>query len=266
MLAMHTTQFKRALRAVVAVSLAAAAAHAQDRVIQVVTADSEPVEYAFVQANGGHALLTDESGRVSMGRGKKQTFDVEVRRIGFSPFYGKVELPDTASTVRIVLARLAQQLTTLRVTSRKSPTSLELSGFYRRWLDMQKGVTSAIFIGPEEIDKRNASRVSALLGGVNGVTMTRTSNGNTVATTGGGGACPMAIVVDGRQVCPTAGCNFLDYSRGLTDQNSVLIDQVLDINSVAGIEVYKRGGNMPSDFHVDGECGAIALWTGSRKP
>ena len=52
---------------------------------------------------------------------------------------------------------------------------------------------------------------------------------------------------------------------GLTDMNSVLIDQVIDMNSVAGIEVYKRGGNMPSDFHVDGECGAIAIWTGSRK-
>ncbi|MGH7656392.1 MAG: TonB-dependent receptor plug domain-containing protein [Gemmatimonadaceae bacterium] len=267
---METTQLRRALRALAVASLtasvAATPAHAQDRVLQIVTTDSEPISYAFVQANGGHALLTDESGRVSMGRGKKQTFDIEVRRIGFSPFYGKVALPDTASTVRIVLTRLAQQLNALQVTSRKSQTSLELNGFYRRWLDMQKGVTSAIFIGPEEIDKRNASRVSSLLSGVNGVTMTRTNNGNTVATTGGGGSCPMAIVVDGRQICPLAGCNFVDYSRGLTDQNSVLIDQVVDLNSVAGIEVYKRGGNMPSDFHVDGECGAIALWTGSRKP
>lgn len=267
---MGITQLNRAMRALAAATLTAAltatAAQAQDRVLQVVTTDSEPVSYAFVQANGGHALLTDESGHVSMGRGKKQTFDIEVRRIGFTPFYGKVELPDTASTVRIVLTRLAQQLNALKVTSRKSQTSLELDGFYRRWLDMQKGVTSAIFIGPEEIEKRNASRVSALLSGVNGVTMTRTNNGNTVATTGGGGSCPMAIVVDGRQICPLSGCNFADYSKGLTDQNSVLIDQVIDINSVAGVEVYKRGGNMPSDFHVNGDCGAIALWTGSRKP
>ncbi|MFI5231392.1 MAG: hypothetical protein ACHQSE_02650 [Gemmatimonadales bacterium] len=242
------------------------AAHAQDRVLQVATTDSEPVAYAFVQVNGGHALLTDEFGRVSVGHGKKQTFDVEVRRIGFTPFFGKIDLPDTAITVRIVLARLAQQLNALKITSKKSQTSLERNGFYERWLDMQKGVTSAIFIGPEELDKRNSSRVSTLLSGVNGVTMTRTNNGNMVATTGGGGACPMAVVVDGRQVCPLAGCNFADYSRGLTDKNVVLIDQVVDINSVAGIEIYKRGGNMPSAFHVDGECGAIALWTGSRRP
>jgi hypothetical protein len=39
---------------------------------------------------------------------------------------------------------------------------------------------------------------------------------------------------------------------------------VIDIGSVAGIEAYKRGGNVPSDFHVDGECGVLAIWTGSR--
>jgi hypothetical protein len=256
----------RVLRALAVASLAAGAAHAQDRVLEVVTADSQPVSYAFVQANGGHAQLTDEMGRVSMGRGKKQTFEVDVRRIGFSPYFGKIDLPDTAITVRIVLTPLAQQLSSMRVTSKKSATSLELNGFYKRWLDMQKGATTGIFIGPEEIEKRNASRVSMLLSGVNGVTMTRTSNGNTVATTGGGGACPMAIIIDGRQLCPIAGCRMVDYSKGLTDMNSVLLDQVIDINSVAGVEVYKRGGNMPSAFHVDGECGAIALWTGSRKP
>ena len=263
---MPLLQLKRALCAFAVLSVAAAALRAQDRVLQVVTADSEPVTYAFVQANGGHAQLTDETGRVSLGRGKKQMFDVEVRRIGFTPYFGKIELPDTAVTIRIVLSRLAQQLNALQVTSKKSKTSLELSGFYQRWLEMQKGATSAIFIGPEEIEKRNASRVSALLGGVNGINLTRTSNGHMVVTTGGGGSCPAAVIVDGRQVCPTGGCNFLDYSRGFTDQNVVLIDEVIDINSVAGVEVYKRGGNMPSAFHVDGECGAVALWTGSRKP
>jgi hypothetical protein len=97
------------------------------------------------------------------------------------------------------LPPLAQRLGSVSVTAGKIESSLELNGFYRRWLDGQKGVTSAVFIGPEEIEKRNTSRASALLGGV------------------------------------------------------------------TGVELYKRGGNMPSDFHVDGECGAIALWTGNPK-
>ena len=77
----------------------------------------------------------------------------------------------------------------------------------------------------------------------------------------------MAVVVDGRQVCPNGGCLQNDATKtGITDESAVLIDQVIDIGSIAGVEVYKRGGNMPCDFHVDGDCGVVALWTGSRKP
>jgi TonB-dependent receptor-like protein len=255
----------KVLRTIIVAAFAASALHAQDRVLRVTGPDGQPIAYAFVQANGGRALLTDEEGRVSMGAGKKQTMTIEVRRIGFTPFYGKLDFPDTAITMPVMLTAIAQQLGSVKVTADKSRNSLEMNGFYKRWLDAQKGVTSAVFIGPEEIDKRNSSRLTAILSGVNGVNISRTTNGNSVAVSGAGGACPMAIIIDGRKVCPNGGCMTTDVSHGLTDQNVVLLDQVLDVNSVAGIEVYKRGGNMPSDFHVDGECGAIAFWTGSRK-
>jgi hypothetical protein len=253
------------LRTIAIAAFAASALHAQDRVLRVTAADGQPISYAFVAANGGRAMLTDEDGRVSMGAGKKQTMTIEVRRIGFTPFFGKLDFPDTGVTMPIVLTAIAQQLGSVKVTADKSKNSLELNGFYRRWLDSQHGVTSAVFMGPEEIDKRNSSRLTALLSGVNGVNITRTTTGNSVAVSGAGGACPMAVIVDGRKVCPNGGCGNLDVSHGITDMNAVLLDQVLDVNSVAGIEVYKRGGNMPTDFHVDGECGAVAFWTGSRK-
>ena len=263
---MSNSPRRRALQVLTAAWLAAGSAHAQDRVIHVVGLDSQPIAYAFVQANGGHAQLSDEQGRVSMGAGKKQTFTIEVRRIGFVPFFGKIDFPDTGVVIPVVLSTLTQQMGSVKIVARKFKSSLEMSGFYRRWLDGQKGVTSAVFIGPEEIDKRNAARVSGVLNSVNGITMSRTNNSNAVVTSSGG-SCSMAIIVDGRQVCPNSGCHFDDGSRnGLTDMNSVLIDQVIDINSVAGIEVYRRGGNMPTDFHVDGECGAVAIWTGTRKP
>ena len=262
---MSIMKLRRALRAGATVALAATAAHAQDRMLRVVSDDSTPIAYAFVQANGGRALLTDESGIVRFGPGKKQTLTLDVRRIGFKPYYGKMDFPDTGVTLQVVLPHLAQQLSTMKVTTRRQATSLELSGFYKRWLDMQKGATSAVFIGPEEIEKRNVSRMSMLLGGVSGISIARTSNGNSVVTTGN--MCPMAVLVDGRQICPNGGCLRDDPGKsGLDDQNSVLIDQIISADAVAGIEVYKRGGNMPSDFHVDGECGAIAIWTGSRKP
>jgi len=104
-----------------------------------------------------------------------------------------------------------------------------------------------------------------LLSGVSGINISRTENGNSVVTSGN--VCPMAIVIDGRVVCPNGGCLRDDASKsGLNDQNSVLIDQLISVDALAGVEVYKRGGNIPSDFHVDGDCGVVALWTGSRKP
>jgi hypothetical protein len=262
---MLMTWVSRTIWAAAAVCAATSATEAQDRILRIVSADSQPIAYAFVQANGGRAQLSGEDGRVSIGPGKKQTFTIEARRIGYTPFYGKIDLPDTAITVQIVLAPVVQQLGSVRVAADKAKSSLELNGFYKRWLDGQKGVTSALFIGPEEIEKRNTSRVSALLASVNGVTMGRTNNNRAVVTSSAG-SCAMAIVLDGRQVCPGAGCHMQDgATTGLTDMNAVLIDEVVDVNSVAAIEVYRRGGNMPSAFHVDGECGAIAIWTGSRK-
>jgi hypothetical protein len=262
---MNVRWMKGSLCAAAMLAAAAGSVRAQDRFLRVTTTDNQPIPYAFVQANGGHALLTDEDGRVSIGSGKKQTFTIEVRRIGFTLFYGKIDFPDTTITIPVVLTGAAQQLGAVNVIANKAKSSLELEGFYKRWLDAQHGVTSAVFIGPEEIEKRNASRVSMMLSGVSGVTISRTANNNSVVMAGGG-TCPMAVVIDGRVVCPNGGCLRSDPTKsGMTDLNAVLIDQVVDLGSVAGIEVYKRGGNMPSDFHVDGECGAIAIWTGNRK-
>ncbi len=254
---------KRSLCGLAAALLAAGTVRAQDRKIRVISGDSVPIPYAYLSLEGGHAQISDENGIISMGAGKKQTFTLDVRRIGFSPYFGKVELPDTAVTITIALTRLSQQLAQVKVNANKTKSPLELSGFYQRWLSGQKGTLSAVFLGPEEIEKRNSSRVSALLGTVNGVRMGRTNSGQSVVLSSAGG-CAMAIVVDGRQVCPTAGCH-MQASNTLNEANSVLIDEIVDLNSVAAVEVYKRGGNMPSDFHVDGECGAVALWTGGRK-
>jgi hypothetical protein len=52
----------------------------------------------------------------------------------------------------------------------------------------------------------------------------------------------------------------------LTDANAVLIDHFIDVNDVAAIEIYPRGGNMPVSLQVsDPGCGVIAFWTGSKR-
>ena len=83
---------------------------AQARVIRVVSSDGQLVAFANVSVEGGITQITDEKGEVSLGAGKRQTLTFNVRRIGFMPWFGKIERPDTAAVLLVSLPRLAQKL------------------------------------------------------------------------------------------------------------------------------------------------------------
>ena len=259
----------------IAVSLIAAAAcalpalaGAQARVIRVVSTDGQPIAHANVTVEGGITQVTDDSGLVSLGAGKRQTFSVRVRRIGYAQWFGKLEVPDTAATLTIAVPSLAQNLAIVKVTGEVKPKSpLAMTGFYDRWLMRQKGVLSAVFISPEELEFRHPDRITSMLYGLNGVRVNqgcvsppvksgRGSSclmGQVAFSTFVPGNCPMAIVIDGMQQ-RTIGASYVG------------IDNLLDAYSVAAIEVYARGGNMPVNFQFqDTECGLLAFWTGGRK-
>jgi hypothetical protein len=262
----------------------AASAAAQSRKLRIVSGDSVPISYAFVTVEGGTGQISDDHGEISLGAGKRKTVAVVVRRIGYQPWSGKLDLPDTAVVLPITLVSIAQSLSEVRVTGQSnSRIGLKLQGFYDRWLMRQKGLLSAQFIGPEEIEFRHPDKVSTMVSGLNGVVVGHGVNGDAVLA-GYNGMCPMAVVVDGVQQCPQLGCkcascgaNMPDFVNRMgsgsgpgspdKDANKVLIDRILDINSVTAIEIYARGGNMPTSLQVsDPGCGVIAFWTGSRKP
>jgi hypothetical protein len=255
------------------VTLRPRAAITQGRVIQVIGTDGQPIVYANVSVEGGETRITNEKGEVSLGAGKSQALTVSVRRIGYRPWFGTLALPDTAAVLTVTLPRLAQVLGTVTITGRAMKSPLELTGFYDRWMTRQKGLLSAVFIGPEEIEFRHPDNITNLLRGLNGVCLGHVrladANGHvggiskhlfafsthpgTLAPSSGSNSCPncpMAIVIDGKQQSPTPP-----------------IDNVLDANDVMAIEVYDRAGNMPISMQFnDTVCGVIALWTGSRKP
>jgi len=149
------------------------AARGQERKLKVVSTDSTPVVYAYVTVQGGIGQITDENGEVSLGAGKKQTLTVRVQRIGYQPWFGKVDLPDTAAIVRIPLARIAQSLSAVTVTGNATTRALQLTGFYDRWMMRQKGALSAVFIGPEELEFRHPDKITNVLRGLNGVSFRR---------------------------------------------------------------------------------------------
>lgn len=279
-----------------AVALAAAlvvalpsAGQAQLRKLKVVSSDSLPIVYAYVAVEGGVGQITDEKGEVSLGAGKKQTLTLRVQRIGYQPWFGKLDLPDTAAVFTVQLARIAQSLSTVTVTGTAQTRSLKLTGFYDRWMMRQKGTLSAVFIGPEELEFRHPDKITNMLRGLNGVSFRRSCEGEQVAF-GINGTCQMAILVDGNRQCPSSGCKGLDggtsgalsrirpserpgasggctSSLNLNATNAVILDQILNANDVAAIEVYNRGGNVPVTISAsDQACGIIAIWTGSRKP
>jgi hypothetical protein len=255
-----------------------AAALGQLRKLRVVSSDTVPIPYAYVTVEGGYGQITDEKGEVVLGAGKQQTLVVRIQRIGYQPWFGKVDATDTASVLTVPLMRIAQSLSTVRVTGTAEVQSLKLTGFYDRWLMRQRGSLSATFIGPEEIEKRHVSRTSDLLQGVLGVSLVHTDRGSIVAK-GIGGTCDMAVLLDGQRLCPSVGCNSSTNNApsigarpnrivGSTiDDNVVNINQYVNQNDIAAIEVYARGGNMPVSLQaVDNACGVIAIWTGSKKP
>ncbi len=253
---------------VVLAAVLASPMQAQSRKLKVISTDSTPVVYAFVQLEGGVGQITDENGEISIGAGKTKTFTVNVRRIGFTPWFGKLEFPDTSATLTVIMPRLAQGLAEVRISERaKAPAYLQ--PFYDRWTMKQKGLLSATFIGPEELEFRHPDRIANMLSGLNGVALRRGNRGEMSAMSTNG-TCPMAVVVDGVQKCPRSGCTGGSGGMSLGARAAVpLIDinDLVDANDVAAIEVYTRGGNTPTSLQVnDTACGVIAIWTGSRKP
>ena len=258
------------------------AGQAQTRKVRVIAVDSTPIPYAYVAIEGGSGQITDERGEVSLGVGKKQTLVARVQRIGYQPWFGKLEVPDTGAVLTVQLARLAQNLATVNVRGAAEVRSLQMTGFYDRWMQRQKGALSAVFIGPEEIEFRHPDKITNMLRGLNGVTLRRSCEGEQVAFSSSA-QCQMAILVDGVRQCPSRGCSAdgggvfstgeqsarpnCDSPTNVNATTAVIIDQLLNADDIAAIEVYSRGGNVPVSISAsDQACGIIAFWTGSRKP
>ncbi len=260
------------------VSVASSSVAAQTVKIRAVASDGVPIPYAWVSVVGAEAVVTDEDGTVAIKNGRHKTFTVEVRRIGYAPFRGPVIIPDTGAVIDVALTRVAQQLGSVTIAGEKM-TQLALTGFYERALMRQRGTLSATFIGPEEMEQRHPSHISDMLFGRLGISLRELPSGKLVAR-GGGGTCFMTILLDGRRLCPPAGCNevpsgqFSSMTRpsgdpavqAANERAFVDLNEYIDPNDIAAIEIYPRGGNMPVSLQtVDSGCGVIAFWSGTRK-
>lgn len=235
-------------------------------VLRVLSLDGKPVAYANVSVAGGTIRITDERGEVALGRGNVHGVATNVRRIGFAPWFGTIDFPDTSSVATVTLSRIAQNLAEMRITGQKNPSSPFVQGFYDRWLMRQKGLLSATFIGPEELEFRHPDHITNMLRGLPGVRMKPIGDlgdmFQVLLSDQTDFNCQMAIVLDGKQVYPEPVPNV----KSIPPLYVVFINQVIAAEQIMAIEVYPRGGNMPIGLQVnDTRCGVVAFWTGSRK-
>jgi hypothetical protein len=260
---------------------------AQQRIVRVVGDDGQPVAYANVTLVGERPKITNENGDVDVGSSARPSLTVDVRRLGYEPWYGTVAMADTVMRATVTLHRISRRLFTVKVTDTVRVIPTFLRGFYERMLARQRGIGSGIYLTPEEVDKHNTNMATSLLQGLNGVSLQHTSTGKIIAMNANG-SCQMTVLIDGHRVCAEDGCDggaqagpaaatpsgapTSRRSRTVVphaqtpDAQFTLIDNLLSVNEVAAVEVYPRGASIPPSLpSVDATCGLVAFWTGGRK-
>ena len=172
------------------------------------------------------------------------TVTVGVRRLGFAPTVGSIEIgPNEAATMPVVVAPLAQSLAAVIVRGdRRFEEHGRLAGFYQR----RSRSSGGHYITREQIDQRNPAQLTDLFRSVPGARIYSSTFNNVVRFRGM--RCAPLVWLDGFPA--TAGEYDLD---------------ALDPYIIEGIEVYLGVATVPPEFRwVRGgdSCGAIVIWTG----
>src|SRR5688572_5866533 len=172
------------------------------------------------------------------------TISVGVRRLGFLPTVGSIEIgPNEAATMSVIVTPLAQALEAVIVRGdRRFEEHGRLAGFYQR----RSRSSGGHYITREQIDQRNPAQVTDLFRSVPGARIYSSTFNNVVRFRGM--RCAPLVWLDG---FPATAAEFdLD---------------TLDPYVVEGIEVYLGVATVPPEFRWvrgGGSCGAIVIWTG----
>jgi hypothetical protein len=155
--------------------------------------------------------------------------------IGYLPIEQKLTVnPGEELVIDVVIAPTAVPLNPITVIARSTATGL--AGFYARAEAIKRSGGGTVLM-KSDIEKRNPTRTAHLFSMVTGVRI----NADTIRFGRGGVPCRPQVYIDG-----------LQYSRGVVD---------IPPETVAGIEVYRGGSQMPTQFSDRGGCGIVLIWT-----
>ncbi|BAH38504.1 MAG TPA: hypothetical protein DGD08_03040 [Gemmatimonas aurantiaca] len=211
-----------------------------------------PLNSADVTVVGtGARVVTSENGRFRMLQVPPGQYLLIVRRIGFAPTSGMIEVP-ARDTLRLsyVLERSNNMLDTMRI--RGTRVTMRMREFEQR---RQQGVGQ--FVTQEEIERRGSLATADFLRYMRGVEVSQVTTqlwGGTQVysrregagmSDGVGANCAMQVLLD-----------------GIILPKNFNLDLLPPPKQIAGIEVYSGAATMPPQFGgPDRRCGAVAFWT-----
>jgi hypothetical protein len=216
-----------------------------------------PIAYANVAASQRARVVTALDGTFELVMARSKDVTLVVRRLGYAPVEVRVGPGDSA--VAITMSRLALTLPGMNVIAERI-RSLETRGFYGRLTSRKRGAGAGFFFTPEEVERRNLSRITQLFDNVPGVKIEKAGMGSTEwIITGGINRCPVTVFLDGIAIFPP--------KRWLRDplrriQSDEWVDALVDYRSVVAAEVYTRASGAPAQYQMlNGTCGIVLLWT-----
>lgn len=213
---------------------------------KVVNKNGAPVAGARVGLMGNSAAtLTRANGDFVLDSLPAGTQALVVRQLGYSPTEMPVDLSSrTPARVTVKLGDFVPQLSAVEVVAVRD-AGLQKVGF----LDRKRTAASGYFLGPEDLQKRNAIKFTDVMRTVPGIKVEE-QNGQAMLTPSRSaqGGC-VTIIVD--------GAKWQQLEPGD-------LDTFVRPDEVAAVEVY-NGVSMPAEFATPGQnCSAIVIWTKTR--
>ncbi len=243
----------------------------------------EPIEGALLTLRSAEgtpvrAVMSDEEGRWAFEAPRPGVFYVEAARIGYDPWVaGPMEIREGDDLNSVFhLRRRPIELEPIVVSARTMRRNLELAGFYQR-----QRSDFGQFLGPEDIDRRQAPRLTDLLRGLPGVNVVSMGTGSVGARSvelrgsnlSMGGVCRPRIFVDGilysfgdsrpKRLFETPATESEEEILERIDQG-LSLDDIGPPSSIAAIEVYRSASQVPVQFggtSAQTLCGVIVVWT-----
>ena len=214
---------------------------------------SRRIPYVSVDGGPRFRTLSNAVGEFTLMLPSRQSFDIDVRRIGYLP--GRIQIVAGSDTsVSVKLQQLGVLMETQIIRAREQVRNLAVRGFYQRMAETEKGGLNAEFVTPEEIELRHPMRTSQLLDQKRGIRVRRVGTCQVVSLcyrVFGPSGCSATIYLDGKRL------NSLSVAG-----TSVEIDDLVPVTAVSGIEIYARASQAPPQYQsLAGTCAIVMIWT-----